>query len=79
MITAGRPQDYTIIVAIKAAIESETRKIVDEEAKAAAARVEERVRGMIGSIATKVASHVSYERFQNNVVITVRLPDRDKG
>jgi hypothetical protein len=64
--------------AILDAMETETRQIVDEEAKNAAARVEERVRGLIGGIATKVASFVSYETMQNELLITVRLPDRDK-
>lgn len=60
------------------AMESETRRIVDEEAKNAATRVEERVRGLIGQIATKAASWVEYSTFGNELRITVRLPDRDE-
>jgi len=65
--------------AILHAMETETRRIVEEEAKNAAARVEERVRAQAGQIATKVASYVSYEAMRNEVRITVRLPERDNG
>jgi hypothetical protein len=59
------------------AMQAETQRIVDEEARAAAVRVEERVRGMTGQIATRVASYVSYETGRNELRITVRIPDRD--
>ncbi len=58
------------------AMEQETRRIVDEESRNAAKRVEERVRGLAGQIATKVASWVSYEAMRNEVRITVSLPER---
>jgi len=61
------------------AMEKETQRIVEEEAKNAAERVEERVRAQAGQIATKVASYVSYEPGFNELRITVRLPDRDDG
>ena len=57
----------------------ETLRIVDEEAKNAAKRVEERVRGLAGEIATKVASYVSYEAMRNEIRITVALPERQNG
>ena len=63
--------------AILKAMSEETRRIVDEEAKNAAKRVEERVRAQAGQIATQVASFVMYERGMNEVRISVRLPDRD--
>ncbi len=58
-------------------LEKETQRIVEEEAKNAAQRVEERVRAQAGQIATKVASYVSYESMMSELRITVRLPDRD--
>jgi hypothetical protein len=65
--------------AISREMELATRRIVDEEAKNAAIRVEERVRGLAGEIATKVATFVTYEALRNEVRITVRLPDRDNN
>jgi hypothetical protein len=65
--------------AILQGMDTETRRIVDEEAKNAATRVEERVRKLSGEIATKVASWVRYDAMRNEVRITVRLPDRDNG
>lgn len=63
--------------AILNAMAEQTQLIIDEEAKKAAANVETRVRAMAGQIATKIASWVQYETDQNNLTITVRLPDRD--
>jgi hypothetical protein len=63
--------------AILRAVKTETDRIVDEEAKAAATRVEERVRAAVGGIATRVATNVNFERFGPDIRITVRLPDRD--
>ena len=63
--------------AILHALDAEVIRIVDEEAKKAAARVEERVRGEAGKIAAKVASYVTYEATREEIRITVRLPDRD--
>jgi hypothetical protein len=63
--------------AVLTALQSATAQIIDEEAKAAAIRVEERVRGLAGQIATKIASHVNYQADRHEVRITVRLPDRD--
>lgn len=62
--------------AILAKMDEETRRIVDEEAKNAADRVEERVRGLAGEIATKVASWVSYQAMRDEIRITVALPER---
>lgn len=63
--------------AILGALEAKTKTIIDEEAKNAAARVEERVRGSAGEIAAKVASWVDYSRNTQELRITVRLPERD--
>lgn len=62
--------------AILTKMDEETRRIVDDEAKNAANRVEERVRGLAGEIATKVASWVSYEAMRNEIRITVALPEQ---
>jgi hypothetical protein len=55
-------------------LEKQTQLIVEEEAKNAAERVEERVRAQAGQIATKVASYVSYQPRFNELIITVKLP-----
>lgn len=65
--------------AILAALETETKQIVEEEAKKAAERAEQRVRGMLGQIATSIATHVSFEGFGRELRITVQLPECDKG
>lgn len=70
--------DASLQAAVAKAIEEETRRIIEQEAKKAAIEVEMRVRGMIGQIATKLTSHISFERFGQDLRITVRLPDRDK-
>lgn len=74
----NKPTMDTLHKAIVQAMDTETRKIVDEEAKNAAARVEERVRAMAGQIATKTASFVTMDRMNDELRIVVRLPDRDK-
>jgi superfamily I DNA and RNA helicase len=65
--------------AILEKLKEETQNIVEEEAKEAAKRVEQRVRGLAGSIATKVASWVTYRPGFDNprqeIVITVKLPE----
>lgn len=62
--------------AILNAMQEETNRIIEEESKNAAKRVEERVRGMAGEIATRVASWVSYESMRNELRITVSLPPK---
>lgn len=66
-------------LSIMGVLEAETKKIVDEEAKKAGERVEERVRGMLGQIATRIATQVSFEGFGRELRITVQLPSADKG
>jgi hypothetical protein len=61
------------------AMEKETQRIVEEEAKNAAERVEERVRAQAGQIATKVATYVSCQPRFNELIITVRLPEREES
>lgn len=58
------------------AMKKQTQRIVEEEAKNAAERVEERVRAQAGQIATKVASYVSYEPRFNELIITVKFPEK---
>lgn len=59
------------------AMEQETARIVEEEAKKAAERVVDRVRGLTGEIATKVASNICFEGGRHEMRITVRLPERE--
>lgn len=59
------------------AMNAEVKRIIEEEAQNAAKKVEERVRGMTGQIATKVASWVEYTIGARELRITVRFPDRD--
>lgn len=63
--------------AILDAMESETKKIVEEEAQKAGIRVEERVRGMAGEIATQVSTWTSFSQRMQEVVITVKIPPRE--
>lgn len=63
---------------IAKAIEAEVRRIVEAEAKKAALEVENRVRAMIGQIAAKMVSELNFERFGQDLRITVRFPDRGK-
>ncbi len=65
--------------AIAEAMRLQIEAVVEEEAKAAAKRVEERVRGMTGQIAAKVASMVDYQEMQNRIIITVRFPEKENG
>jgi len=63
---------------ILSAMETETRRIVDEEAFRAAAAVEKRVRATAGAVATKVASCVSFEPGRDEIRITVHFPKNEK-
>jgi hypothetical protein len=78
ILTNPHPSDR-LHKAILAALETETKQIVEEEAKKAAERAEQRVRGMLGQIATSIATHVSFEGFGRELRITVHLPECDKG
>jgi hypothetical protein len=77
ILTNPHPSDR-LHKAILVVLETETRQIVEEEAKKAGERVEERVRGMLGQIATSIATHVSFEAFGRELRITVQLPGSDK-
>lgn len=61
---------------IRNAIENETKAIVDEEAKKAAAAVEARVRSVAGTLAVRVASQVDFETAGDCTRITLRFPFR---
>lgn len=62
--------------AILQAFEDEARRIIDEEAKAAGKRVEDRVRGLAGDIAARVSTWVNYRAGMDELTITVKLPER---
>lgn len=59
-------------------LKERTKEIVKEEANYAAARVEERVRGLAGQIATQVSSWVNYQTLRNEIIITVKIPEVSK-
>lgn len=59
--------------AVLSAMREETSRIVEEEAQAAAVRVKERVRGIVGQIATKIATFTSFERRRDELLITVKI------
>lgn len=52
-------------------MEAEITRIVEEEAEAAAKRVQARVRGMTGQIAARCLEHYTFERLGNQLVIRV--------
>ena len=60
--------------AIRKAIETRTRQVVEEEAKNAAERVESRVREEAGAIAIRVAQHVEMNYRGNLLTIHVHVP-----
>jgi hypothetical protein len=70
----NRPNSDTMAKAIITALEAETKRIVEEEAKAAGERTEQRVRAMAGQIATRVATMVSFEPGMQHITIKVHLP-----
>lgn len=65
-----------MVEAVKAAIESETKRICEEEANAASARVFERVKGLYGSIATKLITHTNFRYNGSDLIISVRINDK---
>jgi hypothetical protein len=69
------PIPRTIEKAIQAELDNEVKHIIDDEAKAAGRRVEERVRMLAGEIATKITQHVQFERFGPDLRITVKIPE----
>lgn len=71
----NEPVERTVEKAIQYELGNQIKHIIDEEAKAAGKRVEERVRMMAGEIATKISQHVQFERFGPDLRITVRIPE----
>ena len=67
-----------LLEALKQAIDKETAKIVEEEAEAAAVRVWERVRGMVGQIATKLATDIQFDRLGTDLRILVKIQDSEE-
>lgn len=60
---------------ISNALKSQIERIVEEEAKEAAKRVEDRVRGSTGDIAARVLNHFSMEKYGSDIRITVHFPE----
>ena len=61
--TRQLPDCMTFEQVIIKAIENETARIVDEESKLAASRVESRIKEMTGEISARVVKHMSIEAF----------------
>lgn len=70
-------QSPTIQEMVLRTMREETERIVTEEALAAADRVAERVRGLTGSIATRVAAQVNFSEMRNELIISVKLPEKE--
>jgi len=66
----------TLHQAIVNANEHETKILVEDEAKKAAASVEARVRNLAASIATKICSTVDFETAGDTIRISLRFPFR---
>lgn len=58
------------------ALETEVAKILDEEAKAAGKRVEERVRDLLGTVSVKLARSWQVERLGPSLVVKFEVPIR---
>ena len=69
----NNPPSPQIPALIQRAVEVETARILDEEIKGIAARVEKRVRGMTGQIAAQVLSNFSMESLGHSLRITVKF------
>ena len=63
--------------AILDAMKAETERIVEEEAKAASLRVESRVKMLVTQLSVSLASQTSFERRDQNLLITVRFPEKE--
>jgi len=66
-----------IIKSINKAIEKETKRICEEEANAASARVYERVRFMYGTISTRLLKNVDFEYSGQRLIISVRINEQE--
>jgi hypothetical protein len=72
--SAAEPPRDALIQAVKGAMESQVEKICNEEAAAAAKRVEERVRAITGQIATKLFHDVHFSMRGHDLTIVVKFP-----
>lgn len=63
-----------LIAGIAEVLGRQIKEIADEEAKKAAAAVEERIRGKVGEIIARVSTYFTYERNGMDLVITVKFP-----
>lgn len=66
--------DEFITPGIKAAIESEVRKVTEIAKAQASEAVERRIAEIMGGIAVHIANMVTAERFGQEIRITVMLP-----
>lgn len=73
----GETPPPSLMMSIKKAIDNEIETIVAEEAKLAAERTEKRARGMIEQIATRLATHVSFDHYGVELRIMVRILPKD--
>jgi hypothetical protein len=73
--TQGVRDQSTFQQTILAGIEAETKRICAEEADAAAERVKQRVRGLYGTIATRLLSETSFRMNGNHLTISVRIKE----
>ncbi len=67
------PPSDQIPALIQRAVEQETARIIEEEAKAAAERTVVRVRESVGAIAGRVLSNFSFEQIRHELRITVNF------
>lgn len=63
--------EESIAESIRKAISKEIERIIMLEAEKAGDRVEQQVKGMVGSIASTVLSNFTFERFGSTLKITV--------
>lgn len=70
----ANPNELT--AAISQAIMDRVKEVVDEEANAAAKRVEERVRGETGMIAGRVLHYYTMEQVGQEIRIRVEFPEK---
>lgn len=63
---------------IQDAFRKEIEEICFQEVEEAQKRVEEKIRGLTGSVVTKVFSWIDFEYDRDRLQITVKFPEKDK-
>jgi hypothetical protein len=69
----------SIVSSIISAINQEVAKIVNEVAKEASARVEDKIRKQTGAIAASVLEYFTFERKGSELIIRVDFSGLNKG